>query len=180
MRNFMPNYHQISLKQTFSDSQEQFQNDTPSFSCLMNILIFLTSLRPLSETPLSAGRFSFGTYCTENPRSITTTTLMSTLTDFFSLHLSFHPDTFLGDSAFDSADIYGFLKEECHFAKALIPFNPRNEIHLPKVGYNTYGYPACPNAPSLTMRYCGVTKEKGTERLYLCKHGFPYVPGYPA
>lgn len=86
------------------------------------------------------------------------------------LHISFiddadfkaaHPDTFLGDSAFDSADLYGKLFHDFHFSKALIPYNPRNESSLKKVGYNAYSYPTCPNDASLTMKYCGSTKEKG-------------------
>ena len=87
--------------------------------------------------------------------------LFPVLSDFFSLHSDFHPDTFLGDSAFDSADIYGFLFYDFHFSKALIPYNPRNESTLKKVGYNEYGYPTCPNDPSLAMKYHGVTKENG-------------------
>lgn len=87
--------------------------------------------------------------------------LVPVLQDFFSLHPDFHPDTFLGDSAFDSAALYGTLINEFHFSKALIPYNPRNESTLKKVGYNAYGYPTCPNDSSLDMKYCGVTKEKG-------------------
>lgn len=95
--------------------------------------------------------------------------LKPVLQDYFSLHPTFHPDIFLGDSAFDSAEIYGFLKNEFHFSKALIPLNPRNESSLPKVGYNLYGYPVCPNDKSLSMRYCGVTKEKGrSDRIKWC------------
>ena len=89
------------------------------------------------------------------------TSLVPVLADFFALHPSFHPDTFLGDSSFDSADIYGSLFHDFHFSKALIPYNPRNESTLKKVGYNEYGYPTCPNDASLSMKYCGVTKEKG-------------------
>ena len=55
------------------------------------------------------------------------------LSDFFQLHPHFHPDTFLGDSAFDTIEIYGFLKYEFHFSKVLIPYNPRNESTLKKV-----------------------------------------------
>ena len=73
------------------------------------------------------------------------------LSDFFQLHPHFHPDTFLGDSAFDTIEIYGFLKDEFHFSKALIPYNPRNESTLKKVGYNEYGYPTCPEDPLLAM-----------------------------
>lgn len=59
--------------------------------------------------------------------------LVSFLQDFFSLHPDFHPDTFLGDSAFDSTDLYGKLFHDFHFSKALIPYNPRNEGSLKKL-----------------------------------------------
>jgi len=87
--------------------------------------------------------------------------LVPVLQDFFSLHPGFHPDTFLGDSAFDSADLYGKLFHDFHFSKTLIPYNPRNENPLKKVGYNEYGYPTCLNNASLAMKYCGITKENG-------------------
>lgn len=89
------------------------------------------------------------------------TSLIPVLADYFALHPSFHPDTFLGDSFFDSADIYGSLFHDFPFSKALIPYNPRNGSTLKKVGYNEYGYPTCPNDTALSMKYCGVTKEKG-------------------
>ena len=66
--------------------------------------------------------------------------LVPVLTDFFTLHPDFHPDTFLGDSAFDSAELYDFLINDFHFSKALILYNPRNESSLKKVGYNEYGF----------------------------------------
>lgn len=81
--------------------------------------------------------------------------------DYFSLHPDFHPDTFLGDSAFDSVELYGKLFHDFHFSRALIPYNPRNESSLKKVGYNAYGYPTCPNDPSLSVKYQGITKENG-------------------
>lgn len=87
--------------------------------------------------------------------------LKPVLSDFFSLHPEFHPDTFLGDSAFDSVEIYGFLREEFHFSKALIPYNPRNQSALAKVGYNAYGYPTCPKDNTLDMKYVGHCHEKG-------------------
>lgn len=87
--------------------------------------------------------------------------LKPVLSDFFSLHPDFHPSTFLGDSAFDAIETYGFLKDDFYFSKVLIPYNPRNESSLKKVGYNEYGYPTCPNDSSLAMHYCGITKEKG-------------------
>ena len=96
--------------------------------------------------------------------------LAPVLKDFFAQHPDFHPNTFLGDSAFDSANLYGILMNDFHFSKVLIPYNPRNESTLKEVGYNAYGYPTCPNDPSLDMKYCGVTKEKGrTDRIkWIC------------
>lgn len=101
------------------------------------------------------------------------TALKPVLSDFFSLHPDFHPDTFLGDSSFDTIETYGMLLNDFHFSKALIPYNPRNESSLKKVGYNEYGYPTCPNDPSLAMKYCGVTREKG--RADRIKWGCPKV-----
>lgn len=89
------------------------------------------------------------------------TSLKPVLSDFFSLHPTFHPDTFLGDSSFDTIETYGMLLNDFHFSKALIPYNPRNESSLKKVGYNEYGYPTCPNDSSLAMKHLGITKEKG-------------------
>lgn len=60
------------------------------------------------------------------------TSLKPVLSDFFSLHPDFHPDTFLGDSSFDTIETYGMLLHDFHFSKALIPYNPRNESSLKK------------------------------------------------
>ncbi len=87
--------------------------------------------------------------------------LKPVLSDFFTLHPAFHPDIFLGDSAFDTIETYGFLIEEFHFSKALIPYNPRNEITLKKVSYNIYGYPTCSKDSTLDMKYAGHCHEKG-------------------
>jgi len=87
--------------------------------------------------------------------------LKPVLTDFFSIHPQFNPDTFLGDSAFDAIDIYTALKDDFGFSRALIPYNPRNESSLDKVGYNCYGYPTCPNDHTLDMKYRGLCSEKG-------------------
>ena len=87
--------------------------------------------------------------------------LKPVLEDFFSEHPDFHPHTFLGDSAFDTIDTYSFLKDDFNFQKAVIPYNPRNESTLCKVGYNEYGYPTCPNDPSTSMKYHGLCHEQG-------------------
>lgn len=98
----------------------------------------------------------------DNDKSVgDSSSLKPVLSDFFSLHRSFKYDTFLGDSAFDTIDTYGILINDFRFSKAVIPYNPRNESPLKKVGYNEYGYPTCPNNPSLAMKYHGMTKEKG-------------------
>lgn len=89
------------------------------------------------------------------------TALIPVLSDFFASHPHFNPDIFLGDSAFDTIDIYTILRDEYNFSKVLIPYNPRNESALPKVGYNIYGYPTCPNNSTLDMKRLGVTSEKG-------------------
>lgn len=99
--------------------------------------------------------------------------LKPVLEDFFSMHPTFNPYTFLGDSAFDTIDTYSFLKEDFHFGKAIIPYNPRNESALPPVGYNEYGYPLCPNDSSLSMKYQGLCREKG--RADRIKWGCPKI-----
>lgn len=83
------------------------------------------------------------------------------LSDYFALHPRFSPDTFLGDSAFDTIETYSFLKNKFHFSKALITYNVGNESTLPKIGYIIYEYPACPNEPTLTMKHLGYCHKKG-------------------
>lgn len=87
--------------------------------------------------------------------------LQPVLNDFFNLHPTFSPTTFLGDAAFDKLDHYYFLKNTCHFKKVFIPLNKRNSSTLPKVDYNPFGYPLCPNDSSLVMKYSGATGGKG-------------------
>jgi len=100
------------------------------------------------------------TDCPDEDKSIgDSTSLQPVLTDFFAHHPDFSYHTFLADSAFDKGGHYTFLKE--HFKRVLIPINPRNTSDLPPVGYNEYGYPVCPNDPSLPMRLLGKTCEKG-------------------
>lgn len=97
--------------------------------------------------------------------------LKPVLQDYFSDHPLFKPSTFLGDAAFDTIDTYGFLQEDFHFSKVFIPYNPRNESTLKEVGYNAYGYPLCPNDPTLAMKRHGLCHEKGRADRY--KWGCP-------
>lgn len=57
----------------------------------------------------------------EDKSIVDSSALKPVLLDFFSLHPNCHSDTFLGDSAFDSIEIYSFLRDEFHFSKATIP-----------------------------------------------------------
>ncbi|MCM1200139.1 MAG: transposase [Bacteroides fragilis] len=79
--------------------------------------------------------------------------LIPVLTDYFSLHPGFHPDVFPGDSSFNTAAIYGALLHDFRSSKALIPYNPRNESSLKKVGCNEYGYPTCPDDPLYNFHF---------------------------
>lgn len=99
--------------------------------------------------------------------------LKPVLSDPFALYPHSHPDTFLENSAFNTIDTYGFLKNEFHFSKALIPYYGRNESGLSKVGYNLYGYPSCPRSPSLDMKHLGHCHE--TRRADRDKWGNPMV-----
>jgi hypothetical protein len=87
--------------------------------------------------------------------------LQPVMKDLFELHPNLHPHTFLGDAAFDKLDHYEFLHNTCGFHKILIPLNTRNSSSIPKVGYNEFGYPLCPNTPDQVMKYGGITNEKG-------------------
>ena len=87
--------------------------------------------------------------------------LKPVLSDYFNLHPTFRPDTFMADSACDTIHTYSALKDAFGFSKALIPYNPRNESFLDKVGYNAYGYPTCPHDSSLDMVFKGLCREDG-------------------
>ena len=78
--------------------------------------------------------------------------LIPVLKDFFKKHPLINPKTFLGDSAFDSIEIYKYLLQETSFEKAYIPL--KNKLKIEGVDYsvNEEGIPCCPNAPSLLMK----------------------------
>ena len=78
-----------------------------------------------------------------------------------------NPKTFLGDAAFDTAQLYKDLLsgdtfwENRHFSKVYIPLNART--HLVNVDYtiNENGIPCCPHDDSLPTKAEG-TKMRGT------------------
>lgn len=102
--------------------------------------------------------------------------LIPTLQDFFAAHPLIRPDTFLGDSAFDSVRLYKELLSGDtfgtgkHFEKAYIPLNAR--AHLENLDYviNENGIPCCPKDPSLPMKYEGTCKLKSgvTRYKFVC------------
>ncbi len=89
--------------------------------------------------------------------------LIPTLTDFFKKHPVINPKTFLGDSAFDSVEIYKNLLNgdtfgtNKHFSKAYIPLNAIAHLENEDYTINENGIPCCPHDPSLPMKPEGNT-----------------------
>ncbi len=92
--------------------------------------------------------------------------LIPTLKDMFKAHPVMNPQTFLGDSAFDSMDLYKQLLTEntfgtnVHFQKAYIPLNSRSGLTNPDYTINADGIPCCPKDSTLPMAYDGKSKRK--------------------
>ena len=90
--------------------------------------------------------------------------LIPTLKDFFSKHPLINPKTFLGDAAFDTAQLYKSLLtgdtfgNDKHFSKAYIPLNARSGLENLDCSINEDGIPCCPHDPSLQMKYEGTSK----------------------
>ena len=90
--------------------------------------------------------------------------LIPTLKDFFSNHPLINPKTFLGDAAFDTAQLYKSLLtgdtfgNDKHFSKAYIPLNARSGLENLDYSINEDGIPCCPHDPSLQMKYESTSK----------------------
>lgn len=78
--------------------------------------------------------------------------LIPVLTDFFRNHPLINPKVFLGDSAFDTTNIYKSLFTELHFDKAYIPLNSRAGLENKDYIVNKDGIPCCPHDTSLPMK----------------------------
>ncbi len=80
--------------------------------------------------------------------------LLPTLRDFFQEHPLIKPSVFLGDSAFDSIDIYNELlgKDGLGFKKAFIPLNSAHNLKYPDCHINDDGLPCCPKDSTLSMK----------------------------
>ena len=90
--------------------------------------------------------------------------LIPTRKDFFSKHPLINPKTFLGDAAFDTAQLYKSLLtgdtfgNDKHFSKVYIPLNARSGLENLDYSINEDGIPCCPHDPSLQMKYEGTSK----------------------
>jgi hypothetical protein len=80
--------------------------------------------------------------------------LIPSLQDFFGKHPLIKPSVFLGDSAFDTIDIYNALlgKDGLGFEKAYILQNRAHALKYPDCPINKEGIPTCPNDPALPMK----------------------------
>ncbi len=83
--------------------------------------------------------------------------LIPVLKDFFAKHPLINPKTFLGDSAFDTIEIYKSLFHDLRFEKAYIPLNNRSKISSDDFTVNADGIPCCPRDSSLLMKPEGNT-----------------------
>ena len=101
-----------------------------------------------------------------------TKALIPTLEDFFKKHPDFKPGMFLGDSAFDSIDIYAKLLGQggIGFEKAFIPLNARSSPSYPDCPLNAEGVPCCPNDSTLPMK-----PEGNTSNLRCGRPAFKFV-----
>ena len=95
--------------------------------------------------------------------------LIPSLQDLFSAHPLLNLHTFLGDAAFDSANLYKELLSGNtfgtdadgngrHFRKAYIPLNSRSGLENKDYTINQDGIPCCPNVPCLPMNPEGNSK----------------------
>ena len=70
--------------------------------------------------------------------------LKPVLSDFYEKHPHFkYYKTFLGDSSFDSYDIYPMLRDDFHFDRMCIPTNLRNSASA-HTDFDENGIPVCP------------------------------------
>lgn len=96
-------------------------------------------------------------------------TLLPVLRDFNSKHPTLKYTTFLGDSAFDSYNIYRALLGELGFTKAVIPMNHRNNAAKHSAPLDENGIPICPH-DGTQLKYQGVCggKNRSKRLKFLC------------
>ena len=81
--------------------------------------------------------------------------LIPSLTDFFGKHPAIIPNTFIGDAAFDTIQIYHDLFYKLKFKKVYIPLNNRPSLDNADCPINDEGIPCCPKDHSLPMKLEG-------------------------
>ena len=110
--------------------------------------------------------------------------LKPVLSDFRVAHPTIDFKTFIGDSSFDSYDIYAMLKNDFSFERACIPMNPRNS-KASSAHFDASGTPICPasgmpftflgksggkNRSSRFKWVCPGSVQKGSSRVCCCNH----------
>jgi len=110
--------------------------------------------------------------------------LKPVLSDFRAAHPTIDFKTFIGDSSFDSYDIYAMLKNDFSFERACIPMNPRNST-ASSAHFDASGTPICPvsgmpftflgksggkNRSSRFKWVCPASVQKGSSRVCSCDH----------
>ena len=110
--------------------------------------------------------------------------LKPVLSDFRAAHPTIDFKTFIGDSSFDSYDIYAMLKNDFSFVRACIPMNPRNS-KASSAHFDASGTPICPvsgmpftflgksggkNRSSRFKWVCPGSVQKGSSRVCCCDH----------
>ena len=139
-------HKQLSLADIFSDCQKKFEHDKPAFLSLLETHINIVTnglgiIRHIS--------FYNKDFMTSHPDIVVekksdfpdedksvhdSKLLIPTLKDFFSKHPLINPKTFLGDAAFDTAQLYKSLLtgdtfgDDKHFSKAYTPLNARSGL----------------------------------------------------
>jgi hypothetical protein len=95
--------------------------------------------------------------------------LLPVLNDFRKAHPSLTYSTFMGDSSFDSYDLYSALLGSYGFSRAVIPMNVRNSADALPVGFNESGIPLCPKdkEPMKFHSVCG-GKSRSKRIKFIC------------
>lgn len=70
--------------------------------------------------------------------------LLLVLYDFRAARPSLAHSTFMGDSSFNSCDLYTALLGEYRFSRAVIPMNPRKSAGKSSAEFNEFSSPLCP------------------------------------
>ena len=106
--------------------------------------------------------------------------LKPVLSDFYDKHPHLKwRKTFIGDSSFDSYDIYSMLKNDFHFERICIPLNPRNSASA-HTNFDENGTPICP-IDKTPFKFLAISKDKSrSQRFKWICHKSKQVPKHPS